>query len=122
MITGCEINDPTGHTCVFFLNQPSGVYVNGGSDRINQCQLSITGLKDPHAFKRLVLAVKRAYHPAAASLPRALDIIGRGQETNEDVTALLRDIREELRQQNQAIQSLKPSATAKPEPVDFKSI
>lgn len=77
------------------------------------------------AFKKLVWAMKRAYHPAAARFPSAMEMLGRNgddgegktDDKGEDVTNLLREIRDELRQNNEVLNSLKqppPSAPQEP--------
>lgn len=62
-----------------------------------QHELSITGLREPLAFKKLVWAMKRAHVPAQVSMDRATD-------DQEAVGGLLREIRDELRRNNELMQ------------------
>jgi hypothetical protein len=65
--------------------------------------LSISGLVRPEAFKKLVLAMKRQTIP-----PASMEFLDRGLSNLQDsnVTQLLQDIRDELRQHNQMLQSI----------------
>lgn len=89
-------------------------------------ELKIAGLKDPHGFKKLVWAMKRAQanHTVSGAggaganslklnsgVPQALEMLDRkGDTTNEDVSMLLREIRDELRQHNTLLKSIHPAA------------
>ena len=81
---------------------------------------TIVGLQDPHAFAKLVLAMKR-YAPnqvplgmsstRAASLPVAMaQRIDRGLAAGEkdEVAGILKEIRDELRQHNELLKTMKP--------------
>jgi hypothetical protein len=100
-ITDCDIVEPAGISCVCIPNTLYSVHIDTASSEKGSHELNITGLKDPHAFKRLVWAMKRATvdgHPAGACLPAALEMVDRGSSSDE-VVKLLREIRDELRQQ-----------------------
>ena len=64
-------------------------------------ELKLAGLKDPHSFKKLVWAMKRAQQGSAAA-----SIQGRESAVGGDnhVTSLLREIRDELRVNNELLQ------------------
>ena len=64
--------------------------------------------------------MKRAYHPVVARLPSAMEIVTQGLENakgqdvsthQDDVATLLREIRDELRQNNEALRSMNPPST-----------
>ena len=96
-ISECIVDDPEGDTCLFIQNNLSTVRIDSQIERkYNQPELKIAGLRDPYAFRRAVLGLKREYHPPVARLPGALHSIERDVQTAE-VTEVLRDIRDELR-------------------------
>jgi hypothetical protein len=106
--------EPAGNTCLCIVNTLHQVHVDtaSSSPSQNNCQhdLTIAGLHNPQAFKKLVLAMKRANNVPSA--PRGNTVLDRGldaAETNpssEDVATLLRDIRDELRQHNEALRGM----------------
>jgi hypothetical protein len=118
-ITDCDIVEPAGNSCVCIPNTLYSVHIDTASSEKGSHELNITGLKDPHAFKRLVWAMKRATvdgHPAGACLPAALEMVDRGSSSDE-VAILLREIRDELRQQKEVFlqgQRTKPPAATTP--------
>jgi hypothetical protein len=148
-ITDCSIEEPAGNTCLWIPNTLHTVQIDTASSEKSQHELTIVGLKDPVAFKRLVWAMKRHYHPgrpdpmatatAAAAAPastvaasnnnnnnnnnaameRALTSLASSSSTQsgEDpnvVAALLREIRDELRHNNDALRGLSRSGGVPP--------
>lgn len=106
-ITDCDIVEPAGNSCLCITNVLSSVHVDTVSSSKGSHEISIQGLEDPHAFKKLVLAMKRATTSNgryAASLPQALEMADRGDDNNGEVATLLREIRDELRQQKKVLQ------------------
>lgn len=83
-----------------------------------QKELKIAGLKDPHAFKKLVWAMKRTHRPGglgvAASMPMALEMVDRKGDNANDVSGLLMEIRDELRQHNTLLQNIKAAESTVP--------
>jgi hypothetical protein len=116
MITDCDIVEPAGNTCICTPQTLYSVHLKTASSDRNRNELNIQGLKDPHSFKKLVWAMKRATTGGAtSSLPEALTMVDRGSNNNTDeVATLLREIRDELRQQKEervtAADVLAPSA------------
>jgi hypothetical protein len=121
MITDCDIVEPAGNTCICTPQTLYSVHLKTASSDRNRNELNIQGLKDPHSFKKLVWAMKRATTGGAtSSLPEALTMealtmVDRGSNNNSDeVATLLREIRDELRQQKEgrgeAAAVLAPSA------------
>eukprot|EP00568_Trieres_chinensis_P004233 CAMPEP_0183297764 /NCGR_PEP_ID=MMETSP0160_2-20130417/4967_1 /TAXON_ID=2839 ORGANISM="Odontella Sinensis, Strain Grunow 1884" /NCGR_SAMPLE_ID=MMETSP0160_2 /ASSEMBLY_ACC=CAM_ASM_000250 /LENGTH=305 /DNA_ID=CAMNT_0025459649 /DNA_START=45 /DNA_END=962 /DNA_ORIENTATION=- len=122
-ITDCDIEEPAGNTCICVKNVLATVNIDtassGGPHQKHELQIS--GLKDPHGFKRLVWAMKRmnvghvsslgassAVPPVASSISRGGDNGAEGVGTNEinhtgdSVALLLREIRDELRELRRA--------------------
>lgn len=121
-ITDCDIVEPAGNTCLVIPNVLMVVNVDtassGGEGKAHELVLS--GLVDPYAFKKLVWAMKRAnesggsysYHAPKmvemASMARDNNTInvdkmmegGCSDVNSHDIPGLLRDIRDELRQNN----------------------
>jgi len=111
-----DIEEPAGNTCVCVENVLNIVNIDTASSGNNgQKELKIAGLKDPHAFKKLVWAMKRSRGGGVASMPVALDMMDRKGTDNADVSSLLMEIRDELRLHNTLLQSMKaaePSSSA----------
>lgn len=125
-ITDCTVTDEDGAKCtigaalsVVTLNMPtSGSNINNNANKtVTKNVIKIPGLHDPHAFQKLILAMKRQqqrsynYHPQtmSAAMPVTMDHIERQLENHgqgEDVADLLREIRDELRQHNNLLQSM----------------
>jgi hypothetical protein len=109
--------EPAGNTCLCIVNTLHQVHVDTASSspsqNSGQHDLTIAGLHSPQAFKKLVWAMKRANN-VVPSAPRGNTVLDRGlaaaAETNpsssEDVATLLRDIRDELRQHNEALRGM----------------
>ena len=135
-ITDCDILEPAGNVLCFFVPRILyTVHVDTASSGSegNPHELDITGLKDPFGFKTLVWAMKRNFHqfplptssrpvyqpPKPTSLSassRQLELTDLVQLTKAPSTSsesssggvrgLLRDIREELRQNNHLLRNL----------------
>jgi hypothetical protein len=98
-INSLEITDEAPNTCVCIVSPLSTVEIKSGEAK--QQDLIILGLQDPHVFRKAVLALKNYYHPPEASLTQAMAIVERDtQSTSDNVTSLLREVRDELRLQN----------------------
>lgn len=122
-ITDCDVSEPAG-TCFCVPNTLYAVHVDTASSDQSRHELTISGLKNPHAFKRMVWAMKREYHPLAARIPTAVQLIGRNSaevaasasSDSENVATLLREIRDELRANNEHLQSIKGDQKQPPNP------
>jgi hypothetical protein len=114
-ITDCDIEEPAGATCCCIDNVLTVVNVDTASGSVNPNgaaghELTIAGLKEPHKFKQLVWAMKRANFtgqavPSAAVAPSS-GAMDRGM-SSEETNAILRDIRSELIELNANIKSMK---------------
>ncbi|CAB9529284.1 expressed unknown protein [Seminavis robusta] len=129
-ITDCDIVEPAGAECLCIPRVLMTVNIDtassGGESR--QYELKITGLQDAHRFKQLVWAMKRATRgggtgaaPAYYQAPQALEMTERANgssaanalerarsgESNGTVKNLLRDIRTELRENNQLMREMR---------------
>jgi hypothetical protein len=120
-ITDCDIGEPAGNTCLCIENVLTVVNVDTASSGTEgRKELRISGLKDPHSFKKLVWAMKRSQRGGMAfaqSAPSALQMADRQLQqsgADEDVATLLRDIRDELRQNNNQLQKIRPPAASPP--------
>jgi hypothetical protein len=102
-IMDCDIVEPAGNTCICIVNTLHYVHVDtASSPRQNgEHELTIVGLQNPVGFKKVVWAMKRASLPATSrnALDRGLEAVapdeGSNPSTSEDVTTLLRDIRDD---------------------------
>jgi hypothetical protein len=70
-------------------------------------ELKLAGLKDPHSFKKLVWAMKRSQQGLA---PAPMQIANHDAGNQEDVTSLLKEIRDELRTNNELLKQTKATA------------
>eukprot|EP00173_Palmaria_palmata_P002258 Plantae.Rhodophyta-Palmaria_palmata.ctg24155.p1 GENE.Plantae.Rhodophyta-Palmaria_palmata.ctg24155~~Plantae.Rhodophyta-Palmaria_palmata.ctg24155.p1 ORF type:complete len:127 (-),score=18.24 Plantae.Rhodophyta-Palmaria_palmata.ctg24155:66-446(-) len=95
-ITDCQIVEAAGNTCLCVKNTLHTLHIDTASREGQMHALTISGLRDPVAFKKLIWAMKRS------AAPQTMD---RG-DNNEDVAGLLRDIRDELRLNNKVLQNL----------------
>jgi hypothetical protein len=109
-------------------SKPGDAASNGGNNattKSNKTELVIVGLQNPNAFRKVVMAMKRANsindtlhyranaavaHTAASMLVQQQQQMVRGTTTNEGTTTtnerlavLLREIRDELRQSNNQV-------------------
>ena len=81
-------------------------------------ELTLAGVQNPQAFKKLVWAMKR-HNATSFALPASMASLDRGNLNATDdanVASLLRDIRDELRQHNAVLQTLKtqPAPSSSP--------
>ena len=105
--------EAAGNTCFCVPNTLHTVHIDtassGGDSRLHE--LNIVGLQNPQEFKKLVWAMKR--QTAVPSSLGMLDrVVGANHDNNGDVAALLRDIRDELRQNNEVLRNLKTAAVS----------
>lgn len=134
-ITDCDVHEPAGATCCCIENVLSTVMVDTASSGGNagdgggpRHELQLAGLREPHKFKQLVWAMKRANAkglavplssvvnttsavlastPQTSTLaPPSFNTMDRGM-SNEETNAILRDIRTELVELNANIKSMK---------------
>jgi hypothetical protein len=125
-ITDCDIVEPAGNTCLCIVNVLHQVHVDTASSSPSQTSgqhdLTISGLQNPQAFKKLVWAMKREANGRRPA-PQSGNVLDRGlaavnaagnddNASSDDVAALLRDIRDELRQHNEAVRAMRPNDTA----------
>lgn len=108
--------EAAGNTCFCVPNTLHSVHIDTANSREGQHELTIDGLQNPQAFKKLVWAMKRqtAVPAAMGMLDRVVNASGGLNNDNGDVATLLRDIRDELREHNQVLQSLKAPAASAP--------
>jgi len=93
-ITDCDVEEPAGNSCLCVPNILSTVNIDTASSGTDgRKELRLAGLKNPHGFKKLVWAMKRTQQSHIAD-----------SSTNDEVTSLLREIRDELRTNNQLLQ------------------
>ena len=76
-------------------------------------ELKLAGLKDPHSFKKLVWAMKRAQKGTSPITSTTIE--GRSGSSEDDVASLLRDIRKELRINNELLLKVKEDENGKEE-------
>mmetsp|Transcript_28406 Transcript_28406/g.40187 ORF Transcript_28406/g.40187 Transcript_28406/m.40187 type:complete len:310 (-) Transcript_28406:70-999(-) len=125
-ITDCDIVEPAGNECLCIPRVLMVVNVDtasSGSEN-KRHELRISGLKEPHKFKALVWAMKRraegrnnngsTYHA-----PQVMEMVERcakdesmtpAQMKSEDasgISELLKDIRSELRENNDLLRKMK---------------
>jgi hypothetical protein len=136
-ITDCDIIEPAGNQYLFFPRILHVVNVDTASSggENHRHELRISGLTQPHRFKALVWAMKRGapngvmsgggggggYQAPAAQpvVAQALEMVDRNtnnpltksrstsSNSSGGVTGLLRDIRDELRQNNDLLKKMK---------------
>lgn len=118
-ITDCDIVEPAGNECICIPRVLMKVIVDTASSSGTKHDLAISGLKDPHAFKQLVWAMKRARRTADTSVPPATSsmLMERGTTTSSQqqgsssadaagVATLLQEIRDELRANNTLLRNM----------------
>ena len=94
-ITDCDVAEPAGNTCLCVRNVLAVVNVDtASSGNDGRKELKLAGLKDPHGFKKLVWAMKRAQQKQTSN-------------DSTEMTSLLREIRYELRTNNELLQKQK---------------
>jgi len=111
-ITDCDIIEPAGSTCCCIPNVLMTVNVDTASSGSGgkPHELRITGLKEPKKFKALVWAMKRSKGSFSGyqAPPITMEMVDRGKAVPEEgVAGLLKDIRNELRQNNELLRSMK---------------
>eukprot|EP00548_Thalassiothrix_antarctica_P014585 CAMPEP_0194177088 /NCGR_PEP_ID=MMETSP0154-20130528/10937_1 /TAXON_ID=1049557 /ORGANISM="Thalassiothrix antarctica, Strain L6-D1" /LENGTH=293 /DNA_ID=CAMNT_0038891563 /DNA_START=48 /DNA_END=925 /DNA_ORIENTATION=+ len=129
-ITDCDIHEPAGNTCLCIPNVLTTVIVDTASSgtEIKIHEGMVSGLKDPFAFKKLVWAMKRAKETGGSLFAyRAPNVVSTTKTTevelsnitrkdiddleqaaadctnNHEIPNLLRDIRDELKQNNELL-------------------
>lgn len=113
-ITDCDIEEPAGNSCLCVPNILCTVNIDtassGGGSEGTKHELRLAGLKDPHSFKKLVWAMKRSQQQQRHAGPVAHTVTNRGGRNSsndnangEELAVLLREIRDELRTNNQMI-------------------
>lgn len=126
-ITDCDIMEPAGnqYLCIKRVLYVVNVDTASSGSEGNRHELCISGLKEPHKFKALVWAMKRAPHVAAnyAALPTAtvtatasalqqleLPTLTKSPSTSSQssngVVGLLKSIRNELRENNDLLRKM----------------
>lgn len=116
-ITDCDVLEPAGAQCCCIPRVLMTVHVDtassGGDGKRHE--LHISGLKEPHKFKALVWAMKRSGNLVKYQAPTVMEMVDRGvlgdekggNHQSEDVSGLLKDIRDELRQNNELLREMK---------------
>lgn len=127
-INDCEIVEPAGNECLCIPRVLFRVRVDTASSSKGQHELVLAGLQNPHEFKKLVWAMKRAQKRTTGDLqqPNALEMMRSlpglvaegGNEAagsnGEDIATLLKEIRDELRQNNETMKGLQNSTGVVP--------
>jgi len=112
-ITDCDVTEPAGATCICVENVLTTIHVDtassGGADPngIVRHELTLTGLKDPYGFKKLVWAMKRSngntYAAERASFAPGGEKMIRSDYGASDgdgnLPLIMSEIRDELREQ-----------------------
>jgi len=110
-ITDCDICEPAGNSCLCIPNVLVTVHIDTASSggESKRHELVISGLKDAYSFKKLVWAMKRSKEYEAPSVKAsAAEISSMLNNTvangcSQEIPGLLRDIRDELRKNNELI-------------------
>lgn len=109
-ITDCDIVEPAGNECLCIPRVLMKVIVDTASSSDTKHDLVITGLKDPHAFKQLVWAMKRSRMEGNYETPSKSAMeersIAATSSSDGAVALLLKEIRDELRQNNDLLKKL----------------
>jgi len=118
-ITDCDIIEPAGneYLCIKRVLYEVNVDTASSGAEGNRHELRITGLKEPHKFKALVWAMKRApphviYQAPTVSQQKLVELTGltknrsTSSESSTSVTGLLKSIRNELRENNELLRKL----------------
>merc|ERR1712232_1477947 len=84
-ITDCDIEEPAGNSCFCVPNILFTVNIDTASSGTEgRKELKLAGLKDPHSFKKLVWAMKRAQRDASAPPGRN----GLGKQWTEELAIM----------------------------------
>jgi hypothetical protein len=110
-ITDCDVQEPAGTACCCFIpNVLSSVHVDTASSGgpkegggVNH-ELSLVGLRFPTDFKQAVWAMKRGEVPAQSAVPMG-SVMSQAPTQAQMHTALLTEIRDELRALNANLQA-----------------
>lgn len=137
-ITDCDIIEPAGnqYLCIKRVLYIVNVDTASSGSEGNRHELCISGLKEPHKFKALVWAMKRASNVAALpttvlplptttattsssslqqlELPSLSKSPSTSSQSSNSVTALLKSIRNELRENNDLLRKMYRSDTQAP--------
>ena len=115
------LQEPAGNECICIPRVLFKVHIDTASSSKDSHELVLAGLRDPHSFKKLVWAMKRAQqqhqlqHPSSLEMMRAIpSMLGGNNETSVDIASLLTEIRDELRQNNETLKSMKESQVVVP--------
>jgi len=110
-ITDCDVQEPAGTACCCFIpNVLSSVHVDtassGGPKEGGGVshELSLVGLAFPNDFKQAVWAMKRGEVPGQTSVPMG-SVVSQAPTQVQMQTALLTEIRDELRALNSNLQA-----------------
>lgn len=125
-ITDCDIIEPAGnqYLCIQRVLYEVNVDTASSGAEGNRHELRITGLKEPHKFKALVWAMKRAppvtYHVPPLSQQMELTALTKNRSTSSQssnsVTGLLKSIRNELRENNELLRKMQKKEDDEKEP------
>ncbi|CAK9014318.1 unnamed protein product [Durusdinium trenchii] len=106
-ITDCDVQEPAGTACCCCIeNVLSMVHIDTASSEVGgeggvKHELELHGLVDAHAFKHSVWAMKRRVAPSGANVPMQTGRPLSSPSQMEMHTALLTEIRDELKLLNQ---------------------
>jgi len=111
-ITDCDIVEPAGNAALCCVpNILYSVHIDTASSNVQQHELSLAGLTEAHKFKKLVWAMKRAYGQNNEGEKSASNAAGPGVgDCQGEMLTLLREIRDELRQNNESLGALQASS------------
>jgi len=113
------VTEPAGNSCFIVKKILHIVNIDTASSSQEKHELQINGLYEPYKFKKLVWAMKRQQQQqqgistTTANVPEALEMVGRSvaantnANNNGEMISLLREIRDELRENNEAIKTMK---------------
>jgi len=111
-ITDCDIIEPAGNQCLCCIPRVLySVNVDTASSNQTQHELQIAGLKEPHRFKKLVWAMKRSYGSSRTNQAHNVSGVGADGNVNIEMLSILREIRDELRENNETLNALKQNGT-----------
>jgi len=107
-ITDCDLIEPAGACCCCITRVLYTLVIDTGSSgsERNRHELELQGIKNPTSFKNLVWAVKRNSRLLTALSPTTATLVGQQEQMSsspglwEGVDGLLREIRDELRENN----------------------
>jgi len=123
----CDIQEPAGNECICIPRVLFNVRVDTASSGQDRHELVLAGLKDPFGFKKLVWAMKRAQHQQqqrqgpsnALDVMRTMPALAENNNAggSDDIAGLLREIRDELRVNNETLKTMKNNTEQAPTPV-----